>query len=85
MVLIVADQLTKKRYYISCTTDKNGTKAKVTGYLLLSNVVGKLHGLSLSLTSDQGPQFISEVKKNLCKILSIKANLSISFHLETDE
>ena len=50
-VLMVIDRLTKKRYYISCTTDKNGTTAEATAYLLLNNV-WKLHGLPLSLTSD---------------------------------
>ena len=44
----------------------------------------KLHGFSLSLTSDRGPQFISEVWKNLYKILGISANLFTSFHLETN-
>ena len=59
-VLMVIDQLTKKKHYIPCTTDKNGTTAETTAYLLLNNV-WKLFGLLLSLTSDQGPQFISGV------------------------
>ena len=82
-VLMVIDRLTKERHYILCTTDKNGTTAEATAYLLLNNV-WKLHGLPLSLTSDQGPQFISGVWKNLCKILGIKVNLSTAFHPETD-
>ena len=48
---MMIDRLTKERYYIPCTTDKNGTTAEVTAYLLLNNV-WKLHALSLSLTSD---------------------------------
>ena len=75
--------MTKERYYIPCTTDKNGTIAKATAYLLLNNV-WKFHGLPLSLTLEQSPQFISGVWKNLCKILGIKINLSTAFHPETD-
>ena len=75
--------MTKERHYIPCTTDENGTTAEATAYLLLNNV-WKLHGLPSSLTSDRGPQFISGVWKNLCKILGIKVNLSTAFHPETD-
>ncbi len=82
-VLMVIDRLTKERHYIPCTTDENGTTTEAIAYLLLNNV-WKLHGLLLSLTSDRGPQFISGVWKNLCKILGIKVNLSTAFHPETD-
>ena len=71
------------RYYTPCTIDKNGTIAETIAYLLLNNV-WKLHGLLLSLIFDRGFQFISGVCKNLSKIFSFKANLSISFYLETD-
>ena len=37
-VLMVINRLTKERHYISCTTDKNGTIAKATAYLLLNNI-----------------------------------------------
>ena len=33
-VLIVINRLTKERYYIPCTTDKNGTTTEATAYLL---------------------------------------------------
>ena len=82
-ILMVIDRLTKKRHYILCTIDKNGTTAEATAYLFLNNV-WKLHDLSLSLTSDRGLQFISEVWKNLCKIFGIKVNLSTALHSEID-
>ena len=75
--------MTKERHYIPCTIDENSIIAEATTYLLL-NIVWKLHGLPLSLISDQGPQFISGTWKNLCKILGIKVNLSTAFHPETD-
>ncbi len=37
-VLIVINQLTKKRHYIPYTTDENDIIAEVTLYLLLNNV-----------------------------------------------
>ena len=80
---MVVDCLTKEKHYIPCTTNENGITTEATAQLLLQNV-WKLHGLPLSLTSDRGPQFISGVWKNLCKILGISANLSTSFHPETD-
>ena len=82
-ILMVVDCLTKERHYISYTTNENGTTIEATAQLLLQNV-WKLHGLPSSLTLDRGPQFISGVWKNLCKILGISANLSTSFHSETD-
>ena len=35
---MVINWLTKKKYYILYTTDKNDTTAKATAYLLLNNV-----------------------------------------------
>lgn len=80
---MVINQLTKKRHYISCITDENGTIAEDIAYLLLNNV-WKLHGISLSLTFDRGFQFISGVWKNLYMILDIKDNLCTSLHLDID-
>ena len=37
-VLMVIDQLTKKRHYILYTTVENSTTAEATTYLLLNNV-----------------------------------------------
>ena len=57
---MVVDCLTKKKHYIPCTMDENGTTTEAIAHLLLQNV-WKLHGLLSSLTSDRGPQFISGV------------------------
>ena len=83
-VSMVIDWLTKERYYILCTLDKNGTTTKATAYLLLNNV-WKFHFLPLSLTLDRGSQFISKVWKNLYKILGIKVSLFTAFYLEIYE
>lgn len=83
-VLIVIIWLTKKKHYIPCTTDKNGTSDKTTAHLLLNNV-WKLYYLSLSLILDKSLQFILGVWKKFCKIFAIKVNLSTAFHLEINE
>ncbi len=73
----------KKKYYISYTVDENGTTTKAIAQLVLQNV-RKLYCLLLLLISDKNLQFISEVWKNLCKILGILANLFIFFHSKTN-
>ena len=80
---MVINCLTKKRHYILCTTNENGTTTEATAQLLLQNV-WKLYDLPLSLTSDRGLQFILRVWKNLCKILGISTSLSTSFYPEID-
>ena len=76
---MVVDYLTKEKHYIPCIIDENDTITEVTALLLFWNV-WKLYSFSLSLTLDKGPQFISGVWKNLCKIFSISAILPTSFH-----
>lgn len=49
-VLMVVNQLIKKRHYIPCTTNENSTTVEDTTYLLLNNI-WKLYGLLLSLIS----------------------------------
>ena len=42
------------------------------------------HGLPISLTSNQGPQFASKMWDSLCKLLDIKAKLSTAWLPETN-
>ena len=44
----------------------------------------KNHGLPCSTVSDQGPQFTSQVMKDLCKHLGITPKLSTMHHPQTD-
>ena len=46
--------------------------------------VFKLHGLSSTIISDHGGQFVLTFWKTLCKCLEIKAQLSTVCHSETD-
>ena len=51
---------------------------------LFRNHVWKLHGLLESVISDRGPQFATELTKELNKILGIKTKLSTTYYPQTD-
>ena len=82
-ILMVVDRLLKERHYIPCTEENNGTNAEATAAMFL-RYVWCYHGLPISLTSDQGPQFALKMWDSLCKLLGIKAKLSTAWHPETD-
>ena len=46
--------------------------------------IWKLHGIPKKITSDRGPQFTSELMKELCTWLGIQQNLSTAYHPQTD-
>ena len=46
--------------------------------------VWKLHSLPKDIISDPGPQFASELWRQLCSCLRISPRLSAAFHPETD-
>jgi len=79
-ILVVVNRLTKIVHFIP-TTEK--TSAEGLARLFRDNV-WKLHGLLESIISDQGPQFIVELIKELNGMLGIKSKLSMAFHLQTD-
>ena len=76
-ILTVADRMSKLRHLILCTAgdEAEGTSTDETAILLIQHVK-KLYGLSETMISDRGPQFISELWKALCKQLRIKAKIS---------
>jgi hypothetical protein len=62
-ILVVVDQFSKEVEFIPCNKT---TTALDTARLYLHNV-WKNHGLPSSIVSDRGPQFASQVMKDLCK------------------
>ena len=60
-----------------------GTLAEGLARLFWDNV-WKLHGLPESVVSDRGPQFATELTKELNRMLGIKTKLSTAFHPQTD-
>jgi hypothetical protein len=62
-ILVVVDRFSKEVEFIPCNKT---TTALDTARLYLHNV-WKNHGLPSSIVSDRGPQFASQVMKELCK------------------
>jgi len=79
-ILVVVDQLTKMVYFIP-TTEK--TSAEGLARLFRDNV-WKLHGLLESIISDRGPQFVTELMRELNRMLGIESKLSTAFYSQTD-
>ena len=51
---------------------------------LYLHYVWKHHGLPTGIVSDRGPQFTSQVMKDICKRLGIQRQLSTTYHPQTD-
>jgi len=79
-ILVVVDRLTKIVHFIP-TTEK--TMAEGLAKLFRDNM-WKLYGLSKSIISDRGPQFMAGLMKKLNQILGIKSKMSTAFYPQTD-
>ena len=79
-ILVIVNQFSKEVEFIPTT--KMVTTLE-TAKLYLFNM-WKNHGLPWSIVSDQGPQFASQVMKDLCKCLGITPKLSTMHHPQTD-
>jgi len=77
---VVVDRLTKIVYFIP-TTKKMLAKGLAR---LFRNNMWKLHGLSESIISDQGLQFVIGLMKELNQMLGIKNKLLIVFYPQTN-
>ena len=75
-VLVVVDRLSKMAHYIPTTKE---VSAQETAKLMLQHV-WRLHGTPKEIISDRGPQFDSQVWKELCKDLQIKQKMSTAYH-----
>ena len=79
-ILVVVDQFSKEVEFIPCT---KSVSALDTAKLYLRHV-WKHHGLPTGIVSDRGPQFASQVMKDICKRLGIQPQLSTAYHPQTD-
>ncbi|KAI1687666.1 Pol protein [Pyrenophora tritici-repentis] len=43
-----------------------------------------IHGIPTAITSDRGPQFVSDLWRHFCKLLSVEQRLSTAYHPQTD-
>ncbi|KAF9800555.1 hypothetical protein IEO21_10329 [Rhodonia placenta] len=80
-ILVVVDHdLTKGVIFIPCnkTIDALGTADA------MYREVFKWFGLPDKIISDQGPQFVSKVFQELCKMTGVQSAMSTAFHPQTD-
>jgi len=82
-ICTIIDRFSKERYYILYYWGDEGTAVDETVSIFIWNVY-RLHGLSNSIVSDRGPQFIFTIWKSFNARLNIKINLSTVFYSETD-
>jgi hypothetical protein len=82
-ILMMINRLTKMHHYISCKAEEDDTNVEKTTRLLI-NHVWKLHELSSTIMSNWESQFISFVRKIVCKTLKINVKLSTAFHSKID-
>ena len=79
-ILVVYDRLSKIMHFVATT---EGTTVKELARLFRDNIQ-RLHRLPESIVLDRGPQFATELMRELNKILEIQTKLSTAFHLQTD-
>jgi len=79
-ILVVVCRLTKMALFLPTFRDID---AEDLARIFLSQVFAK-HGTPTDIVSDRGKHFISRFWRSLCQLLSIKANLSTTYHPETD-
>ena len=75
-ILVVCNRLFKIIHFVAITKD---TLAKGLVRLYRDNM-WKLHRLPESIVSDRGPQFITELTKELNRMLGIEMRLLIAFY-----
>jgi len=79
-ILVVVNRLTKMVHFIP-TMEKTSAEGLAQ---LFRNNIWRLHGLSESIISDWGPQFVAGVMQELNKMLRIESKLSMVFYPQTD-
>ena len=79
-ILVVVDRFSKEVEFIPC--NKTVTTLEMAKLYLFH--VWKNHGLPCTIVSDCGPQFASQVMKDLCKCLRIISKLSTTHHPQMD-
>src|SRR5882724_2174565 len=79
-ILVVVCHLTKMALFIPTFCDID---AQDLACIFLSHIFAK-HGTPTDIVSDWGKHFISQFWRSLCQLLDNKANLSTTYHPETD-
>ena len=80
IILVVCNRLSKMTHFVAIT---EGTLAKGLVRLFRDNV-WKLYELLKSMISNRGPQFVTELTRELNRILGIEIILLMVFHPQID-
>ena len=78
--LVMVDKFTKMVHLAGCKKDTN---ARDTAFLVIRHVVA-LHGIPDEILSDRGPQFDSQVWKDIWNVLGARVRLAAPQHPQTD-
>ncbi len=84
IILTVICKLSKKRHYISCSTDDEEITAEKTAELMLQWIY-QIHDLLNFIVSNWDSQFIFILWKFLCKRLSINLQLFTVYHSQIND
>ncbi len=79
-IFVVVDRLSKR--HISLPTHKGATARSAAS--LFYRYIWRFRGCPLTITSDRGPQFISDFMQELSKLTRTKLKLSTAEHAQTD-
>ena len=79
-IWVVVDRLTKVAHFLPIIEKFSPQKLAE----LFMNHIVSLHGVPASIISDRDPRFTSRFWKGFMKELSVKLNLSTTFHPQTD-
>ncbi|CAF2053934.1 unnamed protein product [Rotaria magnacalcarata] len=78
-LLVVVDYFTR---WVELFPLKSTTSDDIAN--ILTNEIFSRYGLPKHIVSDNGPQFVSNLFKNLCNMLGIKQNLTANYHPQSN-
>ena len=79
-IIVFTDLFSKMVHVLPCTSDLNSEKMADIYY----EEIFRLHGLPLRFVSDRGPQFASQLTRNLLRRLGIQSNLTTAYHPQSN-
>ena len=79
-VRVIVDQLTKSAHFLVVRV----TFILEEFYKVYIREIVRLHGVSVSIVSDQDPRFTAHFRKSFQRAMGTQLMMSIAFHPQTD-